>query len=169
MKDKERMGEEPEDGEWLKEGLEVKTRVGEEPEREESACYCIRLRRAANAVTKLYDSQLKAAGLTLNQYSLLSNLFRLQPASVTELANAVKLERTTVTRNIRPLFEMGLIQDLSEDGERDRRMRLTETGLARREECARRWSCVQQRLEETLGAERLEAFLETARVLEELK
>jgi len=140
----------------------------ESGEKKNSACYCINLRRAANAVTKYYDRQLREGGLTLNQYSLLINLSRLQPASVTALAGAVKLERTTVTRNLRPLFDMGLIEDASAEGERDRKMQLTRSGSVRIEECKKRWSRAQRKIEEALGPDSLESLMKNLMTLEEL-
>lgn len=109
--------------------------------------HCIRLRRAANEVSKLYDSYLKQAGVSANQFSLLAALENLGEGSVSDLANYVGLERTTVTRTIRPLLERGLVADVSERGTRSRCLKLTEKGEITRREGSALWMQAEQEME----------------------
>jgi DNA-binding MarR family transcriptional regulator len=90
--------------------------------RDTEKCYCVSFRRAAKAITGYYDRILLSSGITLAQYSLLINLFKIAPCSTSVLAKAMKLERTTLVRNIKPLVAVGLIQDLAKEGERDRQL-----------------------------------------------
>ena len=46
-----------------------------------SQCYCMNLRRAANAVTDYYDAVLKDLGVSVSQFSLLLNLARMETAN----------------------------------------------------------------------------------------
>lgn len=62
------------------------------------ACYCINLRRMNARVTEYYDRMLAPSGLTVSQFSLLKNLDRMGECSVTGLAKAVELERSTLAR-----------------------------------------------------------------------
>ncbi len=66
-----------------------------EKRRRSGTCYCIQLRRAASRVTEQYDAALAPVGLTVGQYSLLAHLERLEPVSVSVLAEEMELERTT--------------------------------------------------------------------------
>ena len=70
-----------------------------------SNCYCINLRNASGIIAKIYDEHLAPYGITVRQYSMMKNLERLGEASVTELAEYIELERTSVVRMLRPLTE----------------------------------------------------------------
>src|SRR5512144_2341918 len=74
-----------------------------------SACACGRLRRAARALTQLYDDAMAPSGLRVTQYSLLSALARRGPLHITELASAQLLDRTALSRNLDPLVAKGLV------------------------------------------------------------
>ena len=94
-------------------------------------CYCIALRQAALAVTDFYDRALGTSGLTVNQYALLASVLKTSPCSVSALAKTMRLERTTLVRNIKPLVAGGLLEDLSPQGARDKQLVLTALGMER--------------------------------------
>jgi len=133
-----------------------------------SRCHCINLRRANAAVTAYYDRMLEPLGLTVSQYSLLVNLSRTEPTSISSLAATVGLERTTLSRSLRPLFSAALIEDVSEPGRRDRRMRLTDKGRQTVEAGALLWEKAQRGVKKHLGAERLKTFLSILSDLESI-
>ena len=121
-----------------------------------SSCYCINLRRAANAITLFYDNSLESTGLTVNQFSLLKNLNHLGTSSISHLATYVGLERTTLTRTLKPLIKQGLIQDISETGSRDRKLQLTGLGKAALKQGIPLWESAQAEIENRLGKENLQ-------------
>jgi DNA-binding MarR family transcriptional regulator len=131
-------------------------------------CYCITLRRAAKAVTDYYDRGLTPAHITVNQYALLMNIAAIAPCSVSTLARAMRLERTTLVRNMNPLFAAGLIGDGSLDGRRDRRLSLTEAGRAALEMAGPLWEKTQTEVKGIIGEEKFNAFMETIVRLERL-
>lgn len=94
----------------------------------QKACVCINFRRIANTITELYDRALKPLGVSVNQYSLLVNTSRMEGCGTGELAQRVKLEKSTLVRTLRPLLRDGLIVDKSSDARRRRRLYLTPTG-----------------------------------------
>lgn len=116
-------------------------------------CYCINLRRAANTVTDLYDHCLDSAGISVTQYSLLSNLQSIDGCNVTALAERMGLERTTVVRTLRPLIDSGLIVDVSSAGQRDRILKVTEKGAEVISQCRILWMNAQKEVERRLGEE----------------
>ena len=124
-------------------------------QRGKSSCYCINLRRAANAVSQLYDESLKPTGLSVNQFSLLRNIRRLGSCSVSDLAVYVGQERTTLVRTLKPLLVQGLIEDKAEQGRRNRELQITEQGNAVLDKGAALWKNAQTQIEEKLGAEDL--------------
>ena len=72
-------------------------------------CMCISLRKAANNISKLYDSELSVLDIKITQYSALKNIEALGNPSLNELSKKLNLERTTVLRNLNKLKKMDLI------------------------------------------------------------
>lgn len=67
-------------------------------------CVCSQVRRIARKLSSLYDAVLSPEELTITQYSLLANIDRASQLSHAVLARKVGMERTTLTRNLRPLI-----------------------------------------------------------------
>lgn len=74
-----------------------------------SQCLVSNARMAARAVTRRYDSYLRPFGVTATQLSLLGAIRMLPSATVSALAEQRGFERTTLTRNLDKLEEMGLV------------------------------------------------------------
>lgn len=133
-----------------------------------SSCHCINLRRANRAVTDFYDRTLAACGVTVNQYSLLSNIKRSDGVSVSALADAMGLERSTLVRTLRPLLESGLVEDRAAPGTRNRRLHLTASGEETLH-CGRPlWKSAQREIERNLGADNVTALYAMLDVLRQL-
>lgn len=94
----------------------------------ETPCICINLRRIAQKVTDFYDKALKSVGVTINQYSLLVNISRIEGCGTGELAQRVRLEKSTLVRTLQPLLREGLIEDKSLGEIRRRRLYITPRG-----------------------------------------
>ncbi|MDM9653277.1 MarR family winged helix-turn-helix transcriptional regulator [Pseudomonas mendocina] len=119
-----------------------------------TSCLCTQLRRASRGVTRRYDDALAAVGLGAAQFSLLRHVQRLTQPSISVLADAMGLDRSTLGRNLRVLAEQGLVQ-LGEGRDlRAREVRLTEAGLQRIGQALPLWEQVQRELNARLGAER---------------
>lgn len=133
-----------------------------------SACYCINLRRAANAVTDYYDRKMADLGITVNQYSLLANIQRIQPCSIAELSRYVRLERTTLVRNLKALHEAGWVEDDAAPGNRKSKTHLTQSGIDMAARAKVRWLGVQKEIEACLGEENLHRLTGCLLALEQL-
>lgn len=118
-----------------------------------SPCHCLNIRRASRAVTQLYDKFVGQSGLKLAQYSLLRHLEAVEPATITALAKIMRIDRTTLSRNMKPLLEAGLIIVNSGEDPRSRQVMLTETGKAAIASANKLWDKAQAALEEYLGKE----------------
>lgn len=119
----------------------------------ESVCNCLAVRQAARQLTQLYDAELAPTGLRATQFSVLALLSQLQPATVQELADALVMDRTTVTHNLKPLERDGLVSiGTDEADQRARRLRLTVAGMARFKEAREAWKRAQQKFERAFGA-----------------
>ncbi len=92
------------------------------------ACTCSLVRGAARRLTQYYDEALKETGLKVTQYGLLSNIERMDRPSVTDLADRLDLDRTTLTRNLAPLRDAGWVRLAPGSDRRSRSVELTDTG-----------------------------------------
>ena len=117
-------------------------------------CLCTNLRRAARGASKHYDGALEGFGINVAQYSLLSNLKRLEQPSISSLAEAMGLDRSTLGRNLLVLEGVGLVKLSGGADQRNRLVCLTETGNERLAAALPAWEAAQQRLMDRLGEER---------------
>ena len=118
-------------------------------------CTCLALRMATRRVTQLYDHFLADAGLRITQFGLLATLRIAQPLSVTALAQRMAMDRTTLTRNLKPLERLGLITLAPGPDRRTRTVRLTDAGRDAVRRAAPLWREAQAVMAEAMGADRL--------------
>jgi DNA-binding MarR family transcriptional regulator len=122
-------------------------------------CACNQLRRATRGVTQLYEAALLASGLKVTQLPILVGLGHVGDLSVTTLADALALDRTTLTRNLKVLEARGLVRTSeSEDDARVRMVSLTLEGADVLSNALGRWKEIQRVVEERFGRERLTAL-----------
>ena len=87
------------------------------------------------------------------------------PYSISELAAYTGLDRTTLTRTLKPLLSQGYLQDQSLPGARNRALCLTQRGVRTLKEGLPLWRQAQSRLEEQLGQEGARWIYEVAEKL----
>src|SRR6185437_7226481 len=73
-------------------------------------CTCFRLRGAARRVTVIYGKHLAPTGLKISQFSLLGFIAAEGPVSIGRLSELLATDRTTLTRNLGPLLDDGLVE-----------------------------------------------------------
>lgn len=130
-------------------------------------CYCTTLRRAARAVTAFYDHSLKECGLRVTQLSLLAHVQRLGPVPLHTLGEAMKLERTTLVRNLQALEARQLVQRHAGSG-KAHMLELSAEGERVLREARPLWERTQQRMHAALNDEERAALAHALRRLEEL-
>lgn len=116
-----------------------------------AACTCFNLRKAARVVTQIFEAALEPSGLKATQFSVLAVLAAAGTATMTGLARALVTDRTTLTRNLRPLVKQGLIAIESGADRRTRFVALTGRGRAKLEAALPLWKKAQTRMVEGLG------------------
>jgi DNA-binding MarR family transcriptional regulator len=124
---------------------------GKSPPVAPTECTAACMRRITRRMTAFYEPYLAPAGVSLSQYSLLSNLGEVAQ-SQTELANRLEMDRTTLTRNLKPLLAKRWVAMVAGDDARQRLFRLTPSGRKLRDAAHDRWKVAQNALETTLGA-----------------
>jgi DNA-binding MarR family transcriptional regulator len=119
-------------------------------------CTCFRLRRLTRRVTAVYNRALAPTGMRVTQYSLLSNLRHSGPLPLSVLAESLDLDRTTLSRNLRPLCDAGWIAVTgSADDARVRLVAITRQGEAHLQAARAHWRRAQEEVNATIGADEL--------------
>lgn len=121
-------------------------------------CTNFRLRQLMRRVAQHYDVEMAHIGLKATQFSLLSHILKLGPVRPTDLANALLLEPSTLTRNLKPLVAAGWVAVASGSDGRSRSVTITQAGRNKRAEAQRRWKSAQLGLNQILGAGRVVAL-----------
>lgn len=116
-------------------------------------CTAFRLRRLSRRVSQHYDAHLAAVGLRSTQFSLLGSLVRRDRPPLTRLAEVLDMDRTTLTRNLRPLEAAGLVRMETGEDARSRLVAITPAGRERWESAVPLWEAAQRTLHEILGAD----------------
>ena len=135
---------------------------------EGATCVCFNLRKAARAVTQLYDEAMRSSGLGANQLSLLGASLAVGPVTITQLADGLVTDRTTLTRNIKLLERKGLVRVEPGQDRREHRVAITEKGQAVMALVYPLWKQVQGRVTKKLGAARVERLLSDLAALVEV-
>ncbi len=130
-----------------------------------SPCTCAMARRTARHLTREYDRALKPAGLKLTQYSVLANLVRTGGLSITALAERLAMDRTTMTRNLRPLERAGWVVVRDGPDRRRRSVEITGAGQDVFDRAQPLWQAAERTIRQSMGrddAAALRRLLDTA-------
>jgi len=115
------------------------------------ACAVMNLRQAARVVTGHFDEQLRPTGLRVTQLNLLMAIEVGAPPTITDLAEILAMDRTTLTRNLK-LLRSRMLVDQS-------RIALTPKGRRAAADALPIWERAQAQITTTLGERRWEALL----------
>ena len=109
------------------------------------SCVSLNLRRAARLVSRRYDEALRSLGITVGQFSLLGVLAAKGGAPVSAVAQVLGMDRTTLTRNLRPLQARKLVTSQADpDDRRSRKLALSPAGEALFEKATPLWEKAQK-------------------------
>jgi DNA-binding MarR family transcriptional regulator len=119
---------------------------------DQAICHCLALRQATRTVTNGYDAALAPTGLRVTQFSILLTLSAGSPMTVSQLAAALVLDRTTLTRNLKPLERDVLLSTgPGEHDGRERLIALTAAGKDKLAEALPYWRDAQKAFERQVG------------------
>ncbi len=118
-------------------------------------CTNLKLRQLTRRITQHYDAEMARVGLRTTQYSLLSHVLKLGPIQPGALAQAMKMEASTLTRNLKPLVAAGWVEVAGGADGRSRLISITDDGRAKRQDAQRHWKAAQTSLNRVLGVPRL--------------
>ncbi|HGL6714677.1 MarR family winged helix-turn-helix transcriptional regulator [Burkholderia contaminans] len=123
------------------------------------ACHCLALRQAARFVTQLYERHLAPVGVTPAQFSIMANLTRQPGLLMSELAEMLVMDRTTLLRGLKPLQRDGfVVTTASEHDARAHALHLTELGERTFARARVAWQAAQDEFETQIGRDRANAL-----------
>jgi len=101
-------------------------------------------------VTKFYDNAFRPLGLRATQLSVLLAVAFSRAVSIASLSRMLGMDRSTLTRNLRPLEEKGLVALGPEGHHRSRTLSITSKGDQLVHKAVPLWEKTQQKLREQL-------------------
>jgi DNA-binding MarR family transcriptional regulator len=128
------------------------------PKAAPQGCTNLKLRQLGRLVTRHYDAHVAAVGLKNTQYALLSHVVLAGPLRPVDLARRMRVDASTLTRNLQPLVAQGWVSLGPGADARSRLVAATEAGRAKRAEGQRAWKQAQVALNERLGQRRVAAL-----------
>jgi DNA-binding MarR family transcriptional regulator len=114
-------------------------------------CVCQNLRRATRIVTRIYDQELRKAGLEITQFGLLTALAMTGEANQKRLSAGFAMDSTTLTRTLGLLRKRGWIQVRRGKDRRERVFRLTQEGRRQLAQAQSHWQAAEHTLRRELG------------------
>lgn len=125
-----------------------------------AGCVCFNLRRAARAVTQAYDDIFREAGLRGNQFSILVVALLRGPIALSKMAELLVMDRTTLTRNLKPLEKKSYLAISSGDDKRRKIISITDEGKDLLTEALPLWTEAQEQVKDRFGMERTENLVD---------
>jgi len=119
-------------------------------------CACTQVRRLSRKLSSLYDNLLASEALTITKYSLLVNIERTGQLSHAALAEKVGMDRTTLTRNLRPLTRAKWVAAAIGQDRRQHLLQLTTAGRRKLVRSLPLWEEAQRQFLSQIGTESLQ-------------
>ncbi|MBX3460534.1 MAG: winged helix-turn-helix transcriptional regulator [Planctomycetes bacterium] len=122
-------------------------------------CVAARTRMLARVVSGIYDDALRAVGLTAAQMTILTALEHTGGVQPARLCEALKLDKSTLSRNIDRMERNGWIRRAGGKDARSHKIALTEAGRRKFEQALPHWRDAQHQAEELLGGNGMSAVV----------
>ena len=114
-------------------------------------CTCGELRRAARAITLIYDNAFKSSGLLSTQFGVLHVIYNLDSIRISDLADKLGMDRTTLTRNLSVLGREAFIKISEGKDHRTRNVTATQKGLNAVAKAIPLWNEAQRKVKQKMG------------------
>jgi DNA-binding MarR family transcriptional regulator len=122
-------------------------------------CPVFNIRAASRVITQLFDEILKPSGLQITQFSVLVGTYSLGSPKISELAKALVMERTTLTRSLKPIEKLGLIKITQGDDKRTYTVEITTKGKLALKKTLPYWEKARVNVSEEFGQRHLDGLL----------
>ena len=115
------------------------------------SCPLGHLRRATRVMEHIFDETLRPSGLRGSQLAVLAVTALIGPTNISSLAERLVMDRTTLTRSLKPLEGQGLIKIATGEDRRTREVSLTARGERVMAQVMPLWESAQKLVIEELG------------------
>jgi len=107
-------------------------------------CACTHMRTAARLMTRAYDEALRPSGLSAAQLAILAAVDVDDATSIAELSKRLAMDRTTLSRNLKPLEKARWIRLGAEGWKRSKTVHVTTEGRQRLARATALWETAQE-------------------------
>jgi DNA-binding MarR family transcriptional regulator len=112
----------------------------------------MRARLISRVITAIYDEELRSFGIVSPQFALLVIISEIEPATRAEIGRYHHQDRSTLSRNLKPILSQGWAEEVQDEGGgRGRPIVLTEAGRELIRNGASAWRVAQARAKALLG------------------
>jgi DNA-binding MarR family transcriptional regulator len=122
-------------------------------------CMGFHVRRASRIMAQLYDAAFRPVGLVQTQFTLLIAIHLLEPVPITQLAQELFTDQTTITRNIKLLEKRGLVTSNPGEDRRVKLVSLTDEGQIALEQALPLWEQAQTEAIQRFGQQKWQTLL----------
>jgi DNA-binding MarR family transcriptional regulator len=126
-----------------------------------SNCLDYNLRKASRIAAHHYEEVMKPCGLRNTQFTLMVATCLMDKPLITDLARVLAMDRTTVSRNVKPLQRDGLLSIVTGEDKRSRHIVVTDAGRQRLLQAIPLWQKAHQSLQQKVGLENAQQLLTT--------
>jgi DNA-binding MarR family transcriptional regulator len=116
-----------------------------------SGCVALRVRRLGRMVTRIYDGALAPHGINISQLNLLAAISIAGGARQVDLGRFLELEKSTLSRDLKRMEQLGWIQSKPLSAGRGQAVVLTPAGARLLEEVEPAWEKAQRAARSQLG------------------
>ena len=127
--------------------------ISEIAEQSSTLCLASRVRQLSRIVTRLYDDAMRPLGITASQFTLLTQLGQRDGITAVEIGFSLDIEKSTLSRNLKRLLALGLIDMDPPAGRRGRGLHLTPKGQVVIKEAYPVWAEAQRCAYSMMGAD----------------
>ena len=123
-----------------------------------ACCMALRARRMSRIITRIYDEALRPIGLTASQFTLLTQVAQQNGVTAAEIGFDLDIEKSTLSRNLKRLVSLKMIDMDPPAGRRGRGLHLTASGEKAIQMAFPIWRTTQERVEVALGDQSTDTF-----------
>ncbi len=119
------------------------------------------VKKFSRSIGLIYDRKLANNNITVNQFTILSYVFYYESISLGKLANRLAMDRTTLTKNLKPLFRDRYIEIISAQDKRVKQISLTTLGEEVLEKSVALWKEAQNEIYRKYGKQKVRQIVST--------
>jgi len=122
-------------------------------------CPAFNIRAASRVITQIFDDILKPSGLQITQFAVLVGVVSFGSPTINQLAKGLVMDRTTLTRNLKPIEKLGLIKIKQGDDKRTYVVELTPKGKLALNKTLPYWEKARATISKEFGKKHLDGLL----------